>query len=188
MVLVVSSDPRLRPALATRFRQQLAASGTALYVLDATVGGAPAYDALAAPSGGLAVRIRAPGAWTAAFGRIAAQLGEQYYLRFTDTAPLPAQVSVLVGTPRTILRAAADLPVANPAAPPPLPASAPAPPVRHALWDRPLGWLAALLIILGISYGLAMFAASRRDPVRPRHPGVDPSGIAFYATPMADNG
>jgi 1,2-diacylglycerol 3-beta-glucosyltransferase len=71
---------------------------------------------------------------------------------------------VLVRTPLGPLRAVAELPVANPVAPRPLPVPPPPPVTRLPSWDRPLGWLAALLIVLGISYGLGMLAASRRDP------------------------
>jgi hypothetical protein len=89
-------------------------------------------------------------------------------------------VAALVCVLGTVTAAAAGGGTGHPAAPSPLPVPAPAPPVRHALWGRPLGWLAALLIIFGISYGLAMFAASRRDPVRPTHrsdnSALDPGG------------
>ena len=168
VVLVVSSDPLLRAAAAARLRQQLAASGTALYVLDTSPRGAPAYDALAAGSGGFALRFRAPGAWPAAFGQIISDLNEQYYLRFTDTAPLPGRVRIRVRTPMGVLRGVADLPVANPAAPPPPPAS-PEPQVQQSRWDRPLVWLAELLIVLGVGYGIGMLTASRRDPRRSAH-------------------
>ena len=59
VVLVVSSPSPLAGAAAARFREQLAASGTALYVIDATSRRDPGYDALAAGSGGRA-RCRPP--------------------------------------------------------------------------------------------------------------------------------
>jgi len=164
VVLVLASAARLAAAAAARFRQQLAASGTALYVLDES-GGAPTYDALAIESGGLAVRVATPGAWPAALAQLTADLSEQYYLRFSDTAPLPGRVVIDVRTPAGRLHSLVDLPITNPVAPPPLPDS----PVRHIgppEPDRPLVWLAALLIVLGIGYGVGMLAASRREPHR----------------------
>jgi 1,2-diacylglycerol 3-beta-glucosyltransferase len=182
VVLILSERPRLPGAQAVRFRRQLAASGTVLYVLDATARGAPAYDALATGSGGLAIRLRTPRGWAAAFTRIAAQLGEQYYLRFTDAARLPGHVVVVVRMPLRTLRGVAGLPVANPVAPPPLPLPPPPPLTRLPSWDRPLGWLAALLIVLGIGYGMGMLAASQRNP----RPGA--RGLARTALPSAGPG
>jgi 1,2-diacylglycerol 3-beta-glucosyltransferase len=167
VVLVVSARASLAAAAAARFRRQLAASGTALYVLDAS-GRPSAYDALAVGSGGLAVRLATPDAWSAVFARITADLNEQYYLRFTDTAPLPGRVTVHVRTPAGQLASLVDLPVVNPVAPPPLRVS-PIGPAGPSRQDHPLIWLAALLIVLGISYGVGMLAASRREPRRGAH-------------------
>ena len=167
VVLVVSSPPPLAAATAARFREQLAASGTALYVLDATPGRDPGYDALAAGSGGRAIRVRSAGAWTGAFGRIVSDLGEQYYLRFTDTGPLPGRVGIRARTALGTESGLVSLPAANPTAPPPLPQVKP--PVPRTSWDRLLVWLAALLVIFGVGYGLLMLAASRKDP-RLRNP------------------
>jgi hypothetical protein len=164
VVLVVTSGRPLNPDTAARFRQQLAASGTVLYVLDTATHGAPAFDALAAGSGGFPARIRAPGDWRAAFKHIIAALNEQYYLRFTDTAPLPGRVSILVRAPGEPVRTVVHLPAANPAPPRPLPM--PQPHTQRASSDRLLVWLAALLVILGVSYGLGMLAVSRCNPRR----------------------
>jgi cellulose synthase/poly-beta-1,6-N-acetylglucosamine synthase-like glycosyltransferase len=144
----------------------LAASGTALYVLDATPGGAPDYDGLAAGSGGFARRIRVPADWALAFSLIARSLSEQYYLRFTDSALLPGRVTVAVDTAAGTARGTADLPLTNPIAPPSPAAPKPLISIVPRPWDRPLVLLAALLVVLGASYGIGMLAASRRDPLR----------------------
>ena len=164
VILVLSPGQAITPSIAAHFRQQLAASGTALYVLDSTAHGAPRYQALAAGSGGLAIAIHGAGGWGTAFDQIAASLGEQYYLQFTDHAPIPGRVMVTVRTPAGTLRGAAALPAANPR--PPRPLAAPMPPAGRAPWDRPFVWLAALLIFLSVGYGLAMLVASRREPRR----------------------
>jgi 1,2-diacylglycerol 3-beta-glucosyltransferase len=162
VVLVVSSPVPLAGATAAHFREQLAASGTALYVIDATPQPDPGYDALAAQSGGRAIQVRSAAGWSPAFSRIVSDLGEQYYLRFTDTRPRPGQVKILVRTPLGTENGVARLPTVNPSAPPPL---APVkPPAPRASWDRPLVWLAALLVIFGVGYGFLMLVASRRDP------------------------
>jgi Glycosyl transferase family 2 len=167
VVLVVSRNQSHSRERAASLRQRLAASGTALYVLDATPGGAPDFDALAAGSGGFARRIRVPADWALAFSLIARGLSEQYYLRFTDPAPLPGRVTVAVGTAAGTVRGTADLPVTNPIAPPLPPAQKPLTSTVPRPWDRPLVLLAVLLIVLGISYGMGMLAVSRRDPARP---------------------
>src|SRR6266536_4594202 len=166
VVLVVSRDQSLTRGAAANLRQRLAASGTALYVLDATPGGAPSYDALAAGSGGFARRVRAPADWALAFSLIARGLSAQYYLRFTDPAPLPGRVTVAVGTAAGRARGTADLPLSNPVAPPLPPAPKPLMSTVPRPWDRPLVLLAVLLVVLGVSYGMGMLAASRRDPPR----------------------
>lgn len=167
VVLVVSRNQSLTRETAATLRRRLAASGTALYVLDATPGGAPDYDALAAGSGGSASRIRVPADWASAFSLIARSLSEQYYLRFTDSGPLPGRVTVAVSTATGTARGTADLPRRNPIAPPLPPAPKPPKATVPSPWDRPLVLLAALLIVLGVSYGMGMLAASRRDPPRP---------------------
>ena len=168
VVLVVSSPAPLARATAAHFREQLAASGTALYVIDASPRRDPGYDTLAAESGGRAIRVRSAAEWSGAFRRIVSDLGEQYYLRFTDTYPLPGRVKVLVRTSLGTEYGIAALPAVNPIAPPPLPLVKP--PVSRAGWDRPLVWLAALLVIFGVGYALLMLAASRRDPRRRNGP------------------
>jgi 1,2-diacylglycerol 3-beta-glucosyltransferase len=173
VVLVVSSPAPLAGAMAAHFRRQLAASGTALYVLDATPRRDPGYDTLAAESGGRAIRVRSAAEWPRAFGRIVSDLGEQYYLRFTDPYPLPGRVKILVRTAPGTEYGVADLPAVNPAAPPPLPPAKP--PVPRASWDRPLVWLAALLVIFGVSYGLLMLVASRKDPRQRQVPAARPA-------------
>ena len=162
VVLVVSSPAPLAGAAAAHFREQLAASGTALYVIDATPRRDPGYDTLAVESGGRAIRVRSAAGWSRAFSRIVSDLGEQYYLRFTDTYPLPGRVKILVRTALGTDYGVAGLPTVNPIAPPPLPPIKL--PVPQASWDRPLVWLAALLVIFGVGYGLLMLAASRKDP------------------------
>ena len=162
VVLVISSPSPLAGATATHFREQLAASGTALYVIDASPRRDPGYDALATESGGRAIRVRSAAGWPRAFSRIVSDLDEQYYLRFTDPYPLPGQVKILVRTALGTEYGVADLPAVNPAAPPPLPPVRP--PVPRASWDRPLVWLAALLVVFGVGYGLMMLIASRKEP------------------------
>ena len=168
VVLVVSLPSALPVATAARFREQLAASGTALYVIDATPGPDPGYDALAAGSGGRAIQVRSAAVWPRAFGRIVSDLGEQYYLRFTDSYPRPGRVKILARTALGTEYGVAGVPAVNPAAPPPLPPVKP--PAPRASWDRLLVWLAALLVIFGVGYGLLMLAASRKDPRRRRNP------------------
>jgi 1,2-diacylglycerol 3-beta-glucosyltransferase len=167
VVLVVSRNQSLTRETAATLRRRLVASGTALYVLDATPSGAPDYDALAAGSGGSAGRIRVPADWASAFSLIARSLSEQYYLRFTDPGPLPGRVTVAVSTATETARGMTDLPRRNPIAPPLPPAPKPPKATVPSPWDRPLVLLAALLIVLGVSYGMGMLAASRRDPPRP---------------------
>ncbi len=162
VLLVVSSDDTLDATAATRFRQQLAASGTALYVLDTSRHGPGSYAALADESGGFAARITAPGDWRSAFSRISTDLERQYYLRFTDPAALPGLALIVVAGPAGHLHSIVQLPVANPIAPPPIAvAAAPAAPR-----DRPLVYLGILLIVGVLSYGFTMLIASRRDPRR----------------------
>ena len=182
VVLVITRNQPLTGAAAAGFRQRLAASGTALYVLDAAPGGAPAYDALAVGSGGVAGRIRAPADWASQLSRIAGSLKAQYYLRLTDPASLPARAIVTVRTTTATVRGTARLPVSNPAAPPlppPLNQSALGLPSR---WDTPLILLAGLLIVIGVGYGMGMLAASRRDPPGPRN-GRKPLPAAGQAGP-----
>lgn len=161
VVLVVGQDEPLAAAAATRFRQQLAASGTALYVLDASPYGASAYDTLAAGSGGFAVRVSTGAEWLSALSQISTELSNQYYLRFTDTQPLPDVAVVSVHTAAGPVRGAVSLPLANPAPPPPLP---PAPDSPRSLQAWPLAVLSLALITALIAYGLAMVGASRREP------------------------
>jgi len=167
VVLVVSRNQAITREAAANLRRRLAASGTALYVLDATPGGAPDYDTLAAGSGGFARRVRVPADWAAAFALIAGSLSEQYYLRFNDPGLLPAHVTVAVRTATGTARGTTDLPRRNPVAPPLPPPPKPPKPTVPSPWDRPLVLLAALLIVFGVSYGIGMIAASRRDPPRP---------------------
>ena len=163
VVLVVSTGDTLGAAAAGRFRQQLAASGTALYVLDRSPHGSGRYDALAGGSGGFAARLTAPGDWRPAFSRIITDLGRQYYLRFTDPAALPGLALIVVAGPAGHLHSIVPLPAANPIAPPPIAA---APAARPAPGDRPLVYLGILLIVGVLSYGFCMLIASRRDPRR----------------------
>ena len=181
VVLVVSSPAPLAGATAAHFREQLAASGTALYVIDATPRGDPGYAALAAGSGGGALRVRSPAEWPSAFSRIVSDLGEQYYLRFTDTRPRPGRVAILVRTTLGTEYGVARLPAVNPTAPPPLPSVKPLAP--RAGWDRPLVWLAALLVIFGVGYGVLMLVASRKDPRR-----KDPARHAISGAPGRADG
>jgi len=118
VVLVLSANEPLGAAASARLRRQLAASGTSLYLLDASPTGAPAYTALVAGNGGFVTRIRTAGDWPGALRRIGADLNRQYYVRFTDTAPLPAQARINVRTPAGTATAVATLPAANPTAPP----------------------------------------------------------------------
>jgi 1,2-diacylglycerol 3-beta-glucosyltransferase len=173
IILAVAADSRLAAAPAARLRAWLAASGTSLYVLDATPGGAGGYDALAAGSGGFAVPVLGRGGWGSAFDQVSASLGEQYYVRFTDHAPLPGPVRITARVGRGKLTGQASLPTANPVAPP-LSVPAPAPPPRtgavppEPAWNLSLGLLATALIATGVCYGMAMLAVSRREPRWPR--------------------
>jgi 1,2-diacylglycerol 3-beta-glucosyltransferase len=177
VVLAITADePLARPA-AARFGQQLAASGTALYVLDAAPHGVPAYDALAAASGGEAIRVNRASGWSTAFSRITDDLGRQYYLRFTDRVALPDRVVIAVRTPTGVVQGAAGLPAVNPLAPAPLRVFIPAAP--HS-WDSPFVWLAAMLVVLGVGYGLGMLTVSRREP---RQRGARRRGVARSAAP-----
>ena len=164
VVLAITRNEPLSRAAAARFRQQLAASGTALYVLDAAPRADAGYDALAAGSGGSAIRIRRAADWPLAFGQITDDLNRQYYLRFYSRAPLPGHAVIVVRTAAGVVQGIADLPAANPVAPPPLRVLVP---VLPRSWDSPFIWMAALLIVLGVGYGLGMLMVSRREP-RPR--------------------
>ncbi len=166
VVLVVAADEPLTPAVAARFGAQLAASGTALYVLDAAERPAHRYDALATASGGSAFRIQQPGDWLAAFRQISSDLSRQYYLQFADRTRLPGRAVIGVRTSAGVVRGTAGLPAANPIAPPPAVVSGT--PVQQS-WDSPFVWLAALLIVLGVGYGLGMLAMSRCEPRRRAH-------------------
>jgi 1,2-diacylglycerol 3-beta-glucosyltransferase len=163
VVLVIGSDEPLSRAAARRFRRQLAAGGTALYVLDASPRGSASYDALSAASGGFAARLRTSADWHSAFSKIIADLGQQYYLRFTDPVALPGVALVAVTTRAGVLHSVVQLPAANPVAPPPM---TPVHRIERALRDWPLVWLGVLLIALILCYGIGMLAASRRDPRR----------------------
>jgi 1,2-diacylglycerol 3-beta-glucosyltransferase len=163
VVLVVTTNERLSQRLSRRFAQQLAASGTALYVLDASPDGAPAFASLAAASGGFVVRVHTSDDWVGALRRVTADLNQQYYLRFDDYGPLPGSARIVAHTPAGLITGVASLPVANPTAPAlPAPArsSKPTPGLPFAL-------LALAAVAFVIAYGLAMLAASRREP-RPR--------------------
>ena len=78
----VSPAP-LAEAAAAHFREQLAASGTGLYVIDASPRRDPGDDTLAAESGGRAIRVRSAAEWSGAFSRVVSDLGEQRHLCFT---------------------------------------------------------------------------------------------------------
>ncbi len=131
--------------------------------------------------GGFAARVTGSGDWAAAFARISASLAEQYYLRFADPLPLPGRILVDVRTASGVLRGAVGLPAHNPVAPPPPPVPHPAvAPARPGpAWDTVLVLLAAVLIVIGGGYGMAMVAASRRDPRRGRrrHAASLPGGV-----------
>jgi len=168
IVLAVTTDQSLSRAAAARFARQLAASGTALYVLDAAPRPAAAFDALASASGGGAIRIRQAADWAAAYSRITGDLARQYYLQFSDRSALPDQVLIVVRSGPTVMQGTAVLPRVNPVAPPPLPRPRLVSVPRS--WDAPFVWLAALLIVIGVGYGLGMLAVSRREPRWPGRP------------------
>jgi cellulose synthase/poly-beta-1,6-N-acetylglucosamine synthase-like glycosyltransferase len=183
VVLVIGADETLSRAASWHFRQQLAAGGTALYVLDASPDGSAGFDALAAASGGFAARLRTPADWRTAFSQIITDLGQQYYLRFIDPVRLPGLALIAVTTPSGILHSVVQLPAANPVAPPPLSAVRR---IAQTLRDWPLVGLGVLLIVLILCYGLGMLAASRRNPrrltaarQRPARPGP-PGGDLFF--------
>jgi cellulose synthase/poly-beta-1,6-N-acetylglucosamine synthase-like glycosyltransferase len=182
VILVVRSGQPLAPATARRLGRQLAASGTALYVLDASPHGVPGYAALATGSGGFAARPASPHGWHAAFRQIIASLTEQYYLRFPDPAALPGTARITVATPAGDVHGRVDLPVANPVAPPPVP---PEFQVERPIRDWPLVWLGVLLIAVILCYGLGMLGASRREPRRvpATHLRATPAGSAHPCLP-----
>jgi 1,2-diacylglycerol 3-beta-glucosyltransferase len=164
VVFALAADERLSAAAAQRLGLQMAASGTELYVLDASPGGAPSYDSLAAASGGFAVRVRAPSDWSIAFSRIATDLNSQHYVRFNDSLPLPGAVVISVGAAAPPAQAVVPLPAANPTAPP-LPALQPLPPPPTGpLPGLPLALVALVAVGGVIAYGLGMAVASRREP------------------------
>jgi cellulose synthase/poly-beta-1,6-N-acetylglucosamine synthase-like glycosyltransferase len=182
VILVVGSGPPLAPAMARRLSRQLAAGGTALYVLDASRHGMPGYAALATGSGGFAARPTTPHDWEAAYTRIVASLTEQYYLRFPDPAGLPGTARIIVATHAGDVHGLVHLPVANPVAPSPVP---PEFQVGRPIRDWPLVWLGVLLIALILCYGLGMLGASRREPHRvpaTRHRAT-PAGSAHPCFP-----
>jgi cellulose synthase/poly-beta-1,6-N-acetylglucosamine synthase-like glycosyltransferase len=182
VVLVLTGREPLRPALSDRLRRQLAASGTALYLLDASRAGNPEYAALAAGSGGFTARVRTGEDWSTALGQITADLDHQYYLRFTDRAPLPNQARITAQTSGAPVSLVASLPRANATAPP-----LPAPPSPSPAGMMPLAIVALGAVGLVIVYGLTMLAASRREPRRRRiargHPETggppDPDELFF---------
>jgi hypothetical protein len=135
VVMVIGSDEPLSRAAAGRFHRQLAAGGTALYVLDASPHGSASYDALAAVSGGFAARLRTSADWHTAFSQIIGDLGQQYYLRFTDPVALPGVALVAVTTRAGVLHSVIQLPAANPVAPPPM---TPVHRIERVLRDWPL--------------------------------------------------
>ncbi len=152
IVLALTDAQRLSATVAERFRRELAASGTALYVLDASLQGSPAFDSLAPTSGGFVARIRGAGDWAQAYRRIDSELNGQYYVRFRDPVGLPGVAHVSV---RSIGSASFALPLHNPVAPPP-----PFAPLQ----DGPLPMLGFLLVAVVITYGFAMLGASRVEP------------------------
>ena len=160
VVLVLTADERLSAAAARRLALQLAASGTELYVLDASPRGAAAYDALAAGSGGFAARVRTTSAWVTAFSHITAELNNQYYLRFTDSLPLPSAAVISVRSAAVPVQSVVSLPAANPVAPP----LAPPPQPSGSVPALPLSLLALVAVGAVIAYGLGMVVASRREP------------------------
>ena len=160
VVLVVTANEQVGPPADRALRRRLAASGTALYVVDASPHGAPAVDALATGSGGFAARVGTSADWRAALGRITADLNHQYYLRFSDSAPLPGSARIVVRTPSGPVTGVASLPSANPTAPPIVMSSRPSRPNP----SMPLSTVALIAVALVIAYGLAMLVASRREP------------------------
>jgi 1,2-diacylglycerol 3-beta-glucosyltransferase len=164
VVLVVTANERLSQRLSRRFAQQLAASGTALYVLDASRSGAPAFADLAAASGGFVADVDTRDDWVRALQRVTAELNQQYYLRFDDYGPLPGSARIVAYTPEGPLTGVASLPIANPTAPP-LPA--PTRPSKSTP-GLPFELLALAAVAFVIAYGLAMLVASRREPRRRR--------------------
>jgi cellulose synthase/poly-beta-1,6-N-acetylglucosamine synthase-like glycosyltransferase len=169
--LVVGEDESLSPSAADLLGHRLAASGTALYVLDVSPHGSSALASLASDSGGFVARLGAYPATSAldtAFAQILDDLGNQYYLTFYCPMPLPGRADVVVHAAGGSLVGTVTLPASNPVAPAlPVPARPRPPGVR---WDLPLVGSAMLLVILALLYGFAMLVASRREPRRPPSP------------------
>ena len=160
IVLTVGSDqPPLEPGVRSLLQRRIAASGTALYVIDNSAHGATDLDRLARDSGGFSTRGER---WNDAFRGIRSDLDNQYYLRFSTADRLPVRAEITARTATGSLHTAVKLPAVNPVAPPG-PAKPLAAPMR---WDRPFVWSAGALILVGLSYGLGMLIASRHQPRR----------------------
>jgi glycosyltransferase involved in cell wall biosynthesis len=149
------------PASATildNLRRRLAASGTTLFVLDLSATGRSPLAGLAAATGGAVYRS------VDELSEIPAMLTHQYYVRVQDHAALPHPLAVTLGDQRGV----ADLPLANPVAPPPwvVPPLPPPPPAPIPAHDVALIGLGMALVGTSLAYGLAMLLASRRDPRR----------------------
>lgn len=175
VLFVGPHERRLDPRTADLLRSRMVASGTELYVVDLS-GGATDYARLATDTGGLAITASA-GSFGTALDRVLADLHDQYYLRFADTAPLPGRIGLAVRAGARTSRTTVHLPVANPIAPA-LPVLPP-PKDRPARWDRPLVWSAGLLIVAGLCYGMGMLVVSRRNPRRMSVPGGVPDDFFF---------
>jgi cellulose synthase/poly-beta-1,6-N-acetylglucosamine synthase-like glycosyltransferase len=166
IVLTTDSNEPISAGVQSLLRRRLAASGTTLYVIDNSPHGATQLDRLADGSGGFTMHANGSGA----FDLIRADLKSQYFLRVSNNQVLPTTAEIVVHTSVGVLHSAVELPKRNPAAPP-----VPAQPGDNSgrRWDSPFVWSAGALIVLGLSYGLGMLAASRRRPRN--HPVVIPN-------------
>jgi len=171
LVLVTADGRHESPAILDHLARRLAASGTQLFVLDATPGHAADVSALADATGGFAAQLSNrvdADILAASTGKVARALAQQYYVRFTNPSGLPQQVTVRLRSGSVLQERVLQLPMANPLPPAAAWTAAPAPAaagshggVGH---DLPLVILSVLLVVSSLAYSGAMLVSSRRAP------------------------
>ena len=158
VVAVTAGTEPAGAVILDNLRRRLAASGTTLFVLDLSATGGSPLAGLAATTGGAVYRS------IDELPEIPALLNHQYYVRVRDGAALPHPLELTLGGQR----AAVELPLANPVAPPPwvVPPLPPPPPPPTPAHDVALIGLGVALVGTSLAYGMAMLLASRRNPRR----------------------